>query len=969
MSSQVPVTALEAWNDLVLVGQGHFLRIYNRKTTELLSSTKVFTQQSIHGFVRQKGTKDGSLLVTIWGGRNVCFANVTREERESTTRITVDVRNTVEIDEWIFDVSLRPGIHLQSAQDAVLVTAHNKLFRLNVSQANELEIEHLFSGPRCILYSATIKWISTDQVVVASGTAFGEIVVWSLSFASNLIQAIRHFIFTGHEGSVFGVQISNHLSSREEPQLRLLTSCSDDRTIRVWDISNLSAGVVLAQTTPDEDATDTSRTTGFLNYVSDDAETASKSLYIASAMGHTSRIWNIHYAIDQDYQKFESYIISIISVGEDAACQIWHLYRGDEASNLGGFVLREGNSGNHHSGMNIWSSCVREFDESAHSFVTGGADGKVVEHQALLGDRGLCTPHMSTSEWDMTDFTTSLPISIESTALQDVNLGTNKKQSKKLTKLNVKPDCFRTFAFVCETQLLLTTNNGHVILVNLDEENAKVSSWRLIATYDSLKGYSVSCRLTSEPFHYLFLGDSRGNVYYFHSFFEEMKILTTIGGKITKLMAESLPSRSPDYLSIIVARHGGLETVQLLVKLGFGGTLILSSTTTFSCHYGQEKGTVPTITSSVLVTANSVDKDIALGCRDGSIYLYSNTRDQSDHCDAHLLLTHGGEAVTAMLWLPDPGGRNHSGGGTIGFLYSVGRDGTLAIHYIDAEENCFLFVHQLALPFGPNLEGLSLDPHTFDVSVWGFSGKHFVHHNVSALEDIFRIECGGAHRIWTFYNHKSSSTGSTKAMLGWLKIMKLNLTKVKGASHIVIQGGGHGREMTACAVAPVALNKDIGPLIATGAEDTDISLFYYAAWHGPCSELKLISILRKHNTGIQYLRWSEDGEFLFSCGGMEEFFVWRMRPTPGVTIGVVCEAVCPPMSPDSELRLLDFAVQGVYSAGNIPTGRVTAGRATKIRGANAKIFMITMIYSDSSFKVLIWPSVAELLLTNADLEI
>jgi WD40 repeat protein len=85
-----------------------------------------------------------------------------------------------------------------------------------------------------------------------------------------------------------------------------------------------------------------------------------------------------------------------------------------------------------------------------------------------------------------------------------------------------------------------------------------------------------------------------------------------------------------------------------------------------------------------------------------------------------------------------------------------------------------------------------------------------------------------------------------------------------------------------------------------------------------------------HNTGIQSLKWSNDGSYLFSSGGFEEFFVWKVTATPVLIVGVICESTLP-VEPGSDLRISDFAIKELNRSG--------------------KDFSITLVYSNSAIKI------------------
>lgn len=104
-----------------------------------------------------------------------------------------------------------------------------------------LDITELTAASRSILYSAHLLWESSNCILIAAGTAFGEIMYWSWSKSAqgDAITQI-HQVFLGHEGSIFDVHISKELQRGCCGNLkRVIASCSDDRTIRLWDVSNM----------------------------------------------------------------------------------------------------------------------------------------------------------------------------------------------------------------------------------------------------------------------------------------------------------------------------------------------------------------------------------------------------------------------------------------------------------------------------------------------------------------------------------------------------------------------------------------------------------------------------------------------------------------------------------------------------------------------------------------------------------
>jgi hypothetical protein len=302
-----------------------------------------------------------------------------------------------------------------------------------------------------------------------------------------------------------------------------------------------------------------------------------------------------------------------------------------------------------------------------------------------------------------------------------------------------------------------------------------------------------------------------------------------------------------------------------------------------------------------------------LGFRRGSIAMYSvspGTSELGNYATLFRVIerVHGEETVTSLKWIP--GLRTE----TEGQLLSVGRDGRLAVHEVDMVTNSVELAHHLTFPVGPNIEGLHIENGKF--LVHGFSNKKWVLYDVDAEEEIMGVETGGAHRSWAF----QPTTNGVGGTLVWTRASSMHIYCKLVPSHSTIRSGGHGREIKAIASSHDPSHQ----LIATGAEDTDIKLFKYTDGEIICKKT-----LRKHTTGIQYLQWSRDGKYLFSSGGCEEFFIWRIRQLTGaLKIGVVCEHVYTPESEHSDLRIMSF---DILEAG---TG-----------------YVIAMVFSDSSLKV------------------
>jgi WD40 repeat protein len=931
-------------NGFLFSGQGTSLQIYSQAAHKLLASSKIFKSQIIHGVATQNLTTPSTFLV--WGGRYLAAVCLTRGASRINTfseSVSICRADTIKLPDWIFEVSFKPDDRSPSVDQsiaqpecAVLVTAHNVLFKVHIPAAasfesaggsSRLKIELLHVGPRCILYSAHLNWSSPTEILVASGTAFGEIVAWSYITGDQNVPGVRpHITLTGHEGSIFGVRISEIVTIGPEAGRRFLTSCSDDRTIRVWDISNLLS---LSVSSTSRNKQQDTYTTGFLSHLTEDTLDAVDDRCVTVAMGHLSRIWGIRYSYSHSSEDLSvnASPFAIVSIGEDASCQIWNFHYTLTDLKIN-FSLTHVQTREYHSGKNIWSVALLESSDNTRSFsvFTGGADSRTVSASFGKGDSSNYL-----EQWDIGD------LSKEITQITSLSVPESGHSDRRSSRIRNNPllDCFRSYTFVRDDTLLVTTNNGLVLTATFDTSSSKKKSfwrWDYIDTLDELKGFSVATSL--DDWGYAFLAGAKGAVYVFNSVERQLSLLVQVHGKVSGLFVQKSSAKSSTIASLLVARMGDQAPRHIHLQRSHAGKLSIRD----SGSVTMEGLTLSkfTVTSYAYVTTNREGGIVFLGCREGTILSYCSI---SRSRDIVISRAHGQDAVTGLRWVAAPLISDIEG-----WLLSVGRDGACCVHQFSRDGQSPLLVHKLTLPFGPNIEGIYVTQSTNDICIYGFHGKSFVVHNLATSCDIMTAECGGAHRVWTYKPSLDSTQRISGGTFAWTKASKLNACSVSRPNHTVIESGGHGREIRVCAVAPRSLqDTTFGPLVATGAEDTDIRMFSYSRDSKPESSLtgslQCMAILRRHVTGVQSIEWSSDGQYLFSCGGYEEFFVWKLQAAPCVLVGVVCESSCPIQVVKSDLRITDFAVRNDTREG------VDSDEESGVS------FLIAMAYSNSAVKV------------------
>ena len=766
-------------------------------------------------------------------------------------------------------------------QCAYLVTAHNALVGLHLVDGDSsnygktIHLQQLATGVKSILYSAHTIQISSSHILIAAGTVFGEIIVWScfIDKPENLschgVSSIHHF-FTGHEGSIFGVEMSPPIPCLNGNQTgRLLASCSDDRTIRIWDISGCEHKSAQDPSAYSTDGFEL-RSTGF-----GAVREIGFEFCVAKAFGHVARIWGVHFmsptAADQGK-------IRLVSRGEDAHCLVWDLTWGQ--SSTPEFQLCEVSSFHYHAGKHIFSLSMRSIDSGTIVY-SGGADGAIktfkIDEDEIANDLGAATASHSSG-----------------------NTKAKKEASLKAFDF-VSSDCFIGTSVNGEVQL------GWVGSQNLAELGMQPHiSKEILCVEDDLHGYSVISSLPERGL--ALLGNVRGLIRLYN---HENKSLVNISQTDQRpLKIFTLDSYGPSDRLSFVTSYINVDRVNLFTVTMREGSEPYIQNTPLCLLYPSE------VQCASLICGG---RYIALGFKNGSLAVYRVPHPGDSFGEpvqplTSVRLIHGSDGTR---YITPFSSQTREPGALVEYVLTCGRDGNYCVHEVvtSASDDSFHLqtVHRSSPAVSQSIEGVYFDKTSDDLMLYGFHGMDFVLWNESTQSEITRFFCGGARRLWAFYpNPERAGDG----LFIWHQ-NGFNCRKIHVDSSRPLRSGGHGREIKSMEVFN-ATNNEGDTLFATGAEDTTVRLF---APIQPDTEhlwgtLKCLRVLKKHRAGLQQVGWSKDGDYLFTSAGYEEFFAWKIRWIPRFGIATLLVGVSPKEDPDSECRVTSFDTLEVGDGGD-----------------------------------------------------
>ena len=923
----------------ILAAEGHVLRLLDVDGNSLGCTSGFLRSQPIHGI-----TVAGRGDALVWGNRMVSLIPQVRHHfaRLGDTGRSSQVQ-TAEAPDWIFDAAFHPYDETTFA----LVTAHNELIlgTRQVAKAaitlRTLDEDPIFPS-RPSLYSAKLAWLTHHCLLVAAGTVFGEIVLWRCHFSAEGreggYQAQVLHVLTGHEGSIFGVDISSEIEIGPDASIRLLASCSDDRTLRIW---NISDSMSQANGTRSQAVLDVweARETGFgLNI---GITLQSNPLLPATVeVGHLSRIWNITFgsagAIDSGIG------ISIFSFGEDATTRQWSLdipaqYRETlgKSRDLSSFKLTHNHTHYSHNGKHIWSSALLKRGYGKDLVTTGGADGAI----SLIRGHDKEALGKPPSEFGNCSFySTTMHQILEScqVKVRQPVFSSQKKMKKEASK-----SVFSRYAFLSPSKLMTLSPTGRLLLYSFLDER-----WRTIAQLpdgveDAIGANSV---LSTSRSGLAFVGASKGQIYWYHEPSSAFgRLDTLLSSKISGMwcLSDEDSSRMQLLVKVLGTHHARI----LFLRTDAGRPEI-------------EYTRMLELDPRFIVTATAIrGRYLLLGSRTGflGIFYLQETGNYNRLLEDQSVCSKTVDAITAILPLPgEPSG-------CLGSILTTTRDGKYRIFSsrptLQGHPVSIIKIHETSPPFGPMIEGAWLQPkrqqqhltagetsknhEPHDLILCGFKSKHFVVWNETKRRTIASVFCGGAHRSFA-YTHLPASAEAIR--FAFTKSSTMNVFSQARANSWTLKPGGHGRYIRAIDYKLLPGNTREA-LIATGSEDTNFRIWRCKVKpSGSCkdaAELQCLATMEAHTTGLQQLAFQGE-EVLFTSGGNEEFFVWRLSRLESLSslppaVAVVREAELVGKSSHSDLRIVDFCVDEVG-----------------IHGGAGPAVLITMALSNSTIKSYIY---------------
>ncbi|CAG8549444.1 9494_t:CDS:10 [Gigaspora margarita] len=929
---------------------GPYLKAFFIPTGELLASSLALEFWRIHKIVSAKNIektyKDGQdlsniiteekRLLAIYGSKTIHLIEaIIKYDAEKVIRpkCTFNIisklpplRDWIHDVRWLYDDSNTSIIQeisshqstsnlstkkINNSSELAVAFAHNFVEIWDVQQlccVYSIQCEDL-----CILCSARFFGNTRDSLILASGTAFNQVILWKITQKNEKGRGVVFKRLIGHEGSVFGVRFND--------DGKVIASVSDDRTIRVWKITDDNPKPLI--------------------------------LY-----GHMARVWDCLILNDH-----------LISISEDSTCRVWHNrisrnMNDDDISDVDCLACWEG-----HVGKNIWSLAI---NPSKTIVATGGGDSGI-----RLWSLSSVTNNKIDSEKDLVKITLpSVDTYIQLNESSQIPL-----PSREHVRNFVLVDyCTIVIAtnFGCLLKHNYITNEWTSLNNSTNLQNytmMKASKCGRIVCCGSIDGNIYVISVNKE---FKTIKKKLHEFKVFEIFFEESSdpdIIYVISHAvhndiyILKLELNCKINNVPKfeiYHKLLVPQNFLLMSLafcpphNLLVCGSRESGLIIFNMTHNTIDRKLDKSTIEL--SPVIYLKDTHRKQAVT-----SVALKFNSSESNNGDDLLNIYTSGrdgGYVKYRLRCLPTSGIYNNSEDGSK-IIESCHNGDYLLEKSVDDESlsintNLDLIsgydlileeIYRAKITKGWIEKVMFVDD---ELILLGFYKKRFFVYNDTKKFEMLSIACGGAHRVWHF---KAQDKRMNKA--SFMFIRKENVfiysreTTISndGFNEYKLQENFHGKEcrnVRFLSYSPKVphnyrLFKSDPIIFATGAEDSLLRLFQYIPDEKENRLFSLCSI-KKHSSVIKNIEWSFGNELLlFSCGASEELTCWKVEidvshnqkktstQTPFVNINCLEWASCPVVSEILETRIMDTSVCSIST--------------------NNEYHIIAAVYSDSILRV------------------
>eukprot|EP00804_Cyclotella_cryptica_P024723 CCRYP_001711-RA/>CCRYP_001711-RA protein AED:0.27 eAED:0.27 QI:700/1/1/1/0/0/2/130/1425 len=593
---------------------------------------------------------------------------------------------------------------------------------------------------RCMTYSLSFYgWHSDEEtlslarddgrlppLIAASGTVFGEIIVWGIVHderRDNVLMNIvdlwlsqdivsrndptprlrvpPSFRLKGHFGSVFSVKFG--------PEAEI-ASTSDDRTVRLWTLTPSSSSSTEAR-----DPKSVRNTSRILELQSTHCYTLSWT-----GWGHTARVWDVSFARSPHDNS-----LLLISAGEDGVARIWSPFLTEKEFRL---PLRG------HRCESLWT--VENCDGIV---VTGGNDGsvKLWDLESRTRDDGAIAYVVPSMDASNADAETTIE-------LEDVATSTTRK--KKYKKAKVKSQiCGMEFFSInsdgLKSKLLVATREG-----SLDSLDLTQQSW---TTHNSWSNKVISS-VTGESVD---VDSSTGVCIAVHPCGSRVVVGTTEGLLILSDILGHHDSKKPSQkIAFNSTSHRPIQSLSWvdndnLLVFYARGTIIR-----YTFHVDGPKIShsmkLGTIGIPLSFAHDAARRDLYVGDSRGNLAYFNLNSSLSPPCDSNdntstekspdslLARVHAKEHVTGVVVLTSTGA-----------ILSVGNDG--CVNECKKDSNGQLY-QVYSIPIA-NVTGLRNIWSSDDgVVVGGYYGNDYVVTDVLSGYEFVRIPTGGRQRRHEF---------------------------------------------------------------------------------------------------------------------------------------------------------------------------------------------------------------------------